>query len=87
MIRTILRRVDALEKRYPKPSAGEMANKRVAAYLRSIGWGHLAKALPPTKMDNQQIADFMRSRCVGFLMVGLVPKEYMTQEELWDSQS
>ena len=63
MIKSILRRVEALEKRYPKPSAGEMANKRLAAYLRSDPClQSLVKDLPPTEMDNQQIADFIRSR-------------------------
>jgi hypothetical protein len=74
MIGSILRRVEALEKRYPKPSAGEMANKKLAAYLRSNPFlrryvKDLVRPLctayilaPPTEMDNQQIADFIRSR-------------------------
>jgi hypothetical protein len=40
------------------------------------------KDLPPTEMDNQQIADFMHSCGFGFLMPSFVPKEYMTEQDL-----
>jgi hypothetical protein len=87
MIRSILRRIEVLEKKYPRPSAGERANKRVAAYLRTNPiLQPLVKDLPPTEMDNQQIADFIRSYGFGFHMGGLVPEEYMTEEELCESR-
>jgi hypothetical protein len=76
MTRSILLRIEILEKKYPKPSAGESANKRVAAYLRSNGvLQHLVKYLPPTEMDDEQIAAFFRSHGFGFLMGDLVPQE------------
>jgi hypothetical protein len=75
MIRSILRRIKALEKKYPQPTAGERANKRVAAYLRSNGLGHLVKDLPPAEMDNQQIVAFMDYRGLGFHLWRLVPEE------------
>jgi hypothetical protein len=38
MIRSILRRVKTLEKRYPKPTAGEMANKKVVGSFSQSEW-------------------------------------------------
>jgi hypothetical protein len=80
MIRSILRRIDVLEKKYPQPSAGERANKRVAAYLRSHGLGNVVKDLPPAEMDNEQIVAFMDSRGLGFHLLGLVPEEYIDEQ-------
>jgi hypothetical protein len=82
MIRSILRRIEALEKNYPQPSAGERANKRVAAYLRSHGWGNVVKNLPPAEMDNQQIVAFMYSRGLGLHLLGLVPEEDIDEDIL-----
>ena len=82
MIRSILRRVKALEKRYPKPTAGEMANKKPAARLRSLGLKHLLKDLPSAEMDEEQIAAFMLSRASEFLNVGVVPPGFVTEDEM-----
>jgi hypothetical protein len=88
MIRSILSRVEALEKIYPKPSAGEMVNKRLAAYMRSNPFlKRYVKDLPPTEMDNQQIADFIRSRGFSIFLPGLVPKEYITQQEWCEAKN
>jgi hypothetical protein len=82
MIRSILRRVEALEKIYPKPSVGEMANKTLAARLRCLGLGHLVKDLPAAEMDNEQVAAFMLSHPFEFLRVGVMPPGFLTELEM-----
>ena len=82
MIRSILRRVEALEKIYPKPSAEEMANKKLAARLRSLGLKHLLKYLPSTEMDDEQIAAFMLSHCWEFFRVGVLVPGLLTEAEM-----
>jgi hypothetical protein len=82
MVKRILRRVEALDKIYPKPSVGEMANKIVADRLRSLGLGHLVMDLPPAEMDNEQIAAFMLSHVNEFLGIGVLPKGFLTEEEM-----
>ena len=82
MIRSILRRVEALEKIYPKPSAEEMANKKLAARLRALGLKHLLKYLPSTEMDDEQVAAFMLSRASEFLRVRVIPRGFFTEAEM-----
>ena len=82
MIRSIHRRLEALEKIYPKPSAGELANKKLAARLRSLGLKHLLKYLPSTEMDDEQIAAFMLSHGFEFLRVGVLVPGLITEEEM-----
>jgi hypothetical protein len=82
MIRSIHRRLEALEKIYPKPSAGELANKKLAARLRSLGLKHLLKDLNSTEMDDEQIAAFELSHASDFLRVGVLPKGFFTEQEM-----
>jgi hypothetical protein len=82
MIRSILRCLERLEEKYPKPTVGEMVNKKLATRLRSLGLKHLLKDLPSAEMDDEQMAAFERSHTPDFLRAGVLPEGFLTEAEM-----